>query len=414
VSEAFFVREFPNGLVFLGQRMEHVSSAAFSFLVPAGSSHDATGREGAAAILCDWCLRGAGQRDTRALNDALDSLGCQHSESVLSEHMHFSAAVLGRNLPGVLEVYADILRRPTLSDATFEPCRGLVQQELAGLEDEPMQKCSLLLRQRFYPYPLGRCLYGTPESLAAIVPADARAHVHRGFTPRGAMLAVAGNVDMEPLCEQVHRLFGDWPAAPDRPVETSQPAGGTVHLPKDSAQVHIAMAHRAVPTGDPRHYAARIAETVLSGGMSGRLFTEVREKRGLVYHVSTRYHSLKSHAGMFTYAATVPRKAQTTFEVVLGELRRLGEGIEPDEMARARTQLRSSLVMQGESTHVRAAALAQDWYHLGRLRSLREISDHIEKVTAEEVLGYLAEFPAKGLTLLVIGPEGLDAGLLNG
>jgi predicted Zn-dependent peptidase len=413
VAEEFLVREFPNGLTFLGQRMEQVSSAAMSLVTPCGASHDDAGCEGAAAIASEWCLRGAGGRDTRQLNDALDALGCQHGESALSEHIQFSAAALGRNLPAVLEIYADILRRPRLEDSTFEHCRALVLQELAGLEDEPMQKCSLLLRERFYPYPLGRNIYGTVESLQAMSVETGRRHVHRGLTPRGTILAVAGEVDLQGICDQAERLFGDWECHPQEPVRTTAAPGGVTRIDKESAQVHIAMAHPAAPMGDSRYYAARVAETVLSGGMSGRLFTEVREKRGLVYTVSTRYHSLKGYAGMFTYAATVPQKAQSTFEVTLRELQRLGEGIEPEEMTKARTQLRSALVMQGESTHARATAVSQDWYHLRRLRGLREISDNIEKVAVEGVLEYLRDFPARNFTVLVIGPEGLDTASLN-
>ena len=153
-----------------------------------------------------------------------------------------------------------------------------------------------------------------------------------------------------------------------------------------------------------------MAECILSGGMSSRLFTEVREKRGLVYHVSTHYGSLKGLAGMFTYAGTRPEVAQETFDVTVRELRRLSEGIEPDELARARTQLKSSLIMQGQSTIARADALAGDWYHLGRLRSLAEMSEAIDNVTAEHVLAYLRGYPAGDFTTLVIGPEPINTG----
>jgi predicted Zn-dependent peptidase len=158
---------------------------------------------------------------------------------------------------------------------------------------------------------------------------------------------------------------------------------------------------------DPRYYAARLAETILSGGMSSRLFSEVREKRGLVYSIGAHYHTLKDHAGLFTYAGTRPEVAQQTLDVTLGELHRLGEGVTEDEMARARTQLKAALVMQGESTPARANAIASDWYLLGRLRSLQEISDAIDAVVAEDVVGFLKEFPPSPLTVLVVGPEAL-------
>ena len=410
VAEALHVQEMPNGMTVVGQPMEQVSSAALSLLVPAGSAHDPTGTEGAAMIASEWCLRGAGSRDTRQLNEALDSLGCQHHEHVHGGHIQFSAALLGSNLSAALGIYADIVRRPRLEDATFEPCRALAVQDLASLEDEPAQKCTLLLRERFYPYPLGRCPYGTPQSLAAMTPAAIRQTVAEGFTPAGAILAVAGKYDWNSLCTTVAQSFGDW-SGPARRWPKAEPAiGGADHLAKSSAQVHIAMAHPAVPMSDPRYYAARLAETVLSGGMSSRLFTEVREKRGLVYHVSCHYHCLKAYAGMFTYAAAVPAKGQATLEVTAGEIRRLAEGIEDEEMDRARTQLKSALVMMGESTIARAAALASDWYHLGRLRPLDELSEAIERVGKEEVLAYARDFSPKRFTVLVIGPEALDVG----
>ena len=141
------------------------------------------------------------------------------------------------------------------------------------------------------------------------------------------MLAVAGKFDWSQLCDQIDKCFGDWVCPPlDKPAIT-KPVNGVTQIQKDSAQSHIAIAHKAANVGDANYYAARLAETVLSGGMSGRLFTEVREKRGLVYHVSSRYHSLKGHAGMFTYAGTTPEKAQQTL-VVDVEPQGLRRGIE--------------------------------------------------------------------------------------
>jgi len=407
VSEEFFVKVLANDLAVLGQRMDHVSSAAMMILVPAGASHDPADSPGTAAIASEWCLRGAGDRDTRQLNDALDSLGCQHGETVLSDHIQFAAAQLGRNLPDVLAIYRDILRRPRLEDAAFQPCRELALQDLNSLEDNPKHKCSVLLEEKFYPYPLGRSSYGTVESLQAMSAESVREQIAAYFSPRRTILAVAGSFDWGEFCELVERHFGDWPAGRAVPPATKPPAGGITHVSKDSAQQHIAMAHRAATLSDPRYYAVRVAEKILSGGMSGRLFTEVREKRGLVYHVSCRYHSLKHHAGMFTYAGTVPQRAAETFEVTVNELRRLADGITTEELARAKTQLKSDLIMQGESTSARAGALAGDWYHLGRLRTLEEISEAVDKISVEDVLAYLRDFPADDFTILVIGPEQL-------
>ena len=408
MSEEFFVHELANGMTLLGQKMPNVTSAAMTVLLPAGASHDADGAEGTASIAAEWCLRGAGDRDTRQLNDALDSLGCRHAENVQSQHIHFSSAQLGRNLPAALAIYADIVRRPQLTAQGFEPCRELVCQDLASLEDQPARKCNMLLQEKFYPQPLGRCIYGRENSLRKMSAETVRSHVQSVFTPVGAIMAAAGNIDWETFTSLAEKHFGDWQRREPRAVETHPPESGATHVKKDSAQSHIAMAHRSVPLGEPYYYAARMAECVLSGGMSSRLFTEVREKRGLVYHVSTHYNCLKGLAGMFTYAGTRPEVAQETFNVIVRELQRLAEGIESDELARSRAQLKSALIMQRQSTVARASALAADFYHLARLRSLAEMSQAIDAVTAEDVLAYLKDFPAKDFTTLVIGSEPID------
>jgi len=414
VSEKLFTKTLSNGLTLLGQQMPQVASAALALSIPSGAAHDPPQLAGAAAVAAEWRLRGAGDRDTRQLHDALDALGCQHGESVLGEHVQFTAAQLGRNLADVMDILGDIARRPRLADETFAPCRALVQQDLASLEDEPARKCNLLLRERFYPYPLGRCIYGSAESLAQMDPAAVRSHMQKAFGPAHAMLAVAGNVDWERFCDDAERVFGDWESQEYKPINPRPARPDVTHVRKESAQVHIALAHKAAPVCDADYYAARLAQTVLSGGMSSRLFTEVREKRGLVYHVSSRYHSLKTCAGMFTYAGTTPEKAQQTLEVTAGELRRLAEGVDDEEMTRARTQLKSGLVMQGESTQARSAALAGDWYHLGRLRTLDEIATAIDRVSRDEVLAYLRRFPAESFTVLYIGPNTLNTAGLTG
>lgn len=403
-----FIHELSNGLTLLGEPMENVASAAMTMLIPGGSAHDPAPLAGSASVACEWIFRGAGGRDSRQLNDALDALGCQHSENVLSEHMQFSTAQLGRNLPAVLEIYADILRRPQLQDATFDPCRALTLQDLASLEDEPSRKCVVLLREKFYPWPLGRNVYGREETLAALTPEAVRRHTLELMTPQQAILAVAGNIDWGVFCSQCEKLLGDWQGPWVNVPPLAAPDGGTTFIQKDSAQVQIALANRSVPASHRQYYAARMAESILSGGMSSRLITEVRDKRGLVYSVSSRYHTLKQHAGLFTTAGTTPSQAPQTLAVIVQVLRDLARGVHEDELKRSRTQLKSSLVMQGESSTSRAGALVGDWFHLRRVRTLEELSAAIDNVTAQDVLDHLQQCPADGFTVLLIGPEPLD------
>ncbi len=411
--EKFFVSEMPSGITLLGQQMDQVSSAAMILAVRAGAAYDPVGSEGSAAVLAEWVLRGAGDRNTRQLNDALDSLGCHHSETIRSEHLVFSASQLGRNLSEVLRIYADVFRRPRLENETFSPSRALTLQDLASLEDEPAKKCNMLLREKFYPYPLGRCVYGNPESLQALTTGAARSHARERLNPCGAILAVAGNINWESFRSQAEEHLADFTGANLEPPKTTPAHPGVTYIQKDSAQTHIALGQRSVTIDSDHYYSARIAETILSGGMSSRLFTEVREKRGLAYHVSARYHTLKHHAGLFTYAGTTPEKAQETFDVTVGELKRLAEGVTKEEMEIARTQLKSALIMHGESTGSRANALVSDWYHLHRLRTLCELSDAIDKVTVDDVLGYLSEYPPRDFTVLMIGPAPVETGAIG-
>ena len=409
MAEEFFVHEFDNGLTLVAQRMSQMSSVAVTIALPAGAAYDSPDSAGSAAVARNWLFRGAGERDTRALNDALDALGCQHSESVRSRRMVLDAALLGKNLPELLAIYADILRRPALPDEGFEPCRDLTQQALEGLADEPMRLCNLLIREKFFPSPLGRSPYGSVETLAGLTAEGLREHVRRRLTPSGTILAVAGSFEWDVLQATIGELLGDWTGEPIGDVAVTDAPRGVTHLAQATAQVQITLAYDAPIIRDDAYYPARIGQMVLSGGMGSRLFTEVREKRGLVYSVGASYHTLRDHAGLFTHAGTRPDLAQETFDVTLGELRRLGEGIGPGELERAKTQIKSALVMQGESTAARAAALAADWYHLGRLRPLAEIAGRISDVTAETVISYTEACPARRMTVLIMGPEPVDA-----
>lgn len=408
MPEKFFTHSYENGLSLVAQQIETVSSGAITIAVPAGASRDPADNQGAAAVGSYWLFRGAGKRNTRQLNDALDSLGCQHHESVQSEHLLLSAAQLGINLSSVIEIYGDILKEAHLSDDTFNPCRELVLQALDGLEDQPMEKCNAMIKEIFYPAPLGRNPLGKKELVQKLTPEMLRVHLQRHIGPAGTIIAVAGKFDWKELLESVGATFGDWKGS-DRPmVEVDKANGRAMHVEKQTAQVQIALAWPAATIRDKHYYAGRIVQMILSGGMGSRLFVEVREKRALVYAILARYHSLKDYAGIFVYAGTTPQRAQETLTVTIDVLQSLQKGIEQDELSRAQTQLKSALIMQGESTSARADALAGDFYHLGTLRSLDEISSAIDAVTIDDVMEYLQAYPVKNVTMITIGPEELD------
>jgi predicted Zn-dependent peptidase len=218
---------------------------------------------------------------------------------------------------------------------------------------------------------------------------------------------VAGNVEWQPLLDQVGRLFGDWQGGAEPELTLGRQPKPHEHLQKDTTQTQIGIAYPSVPIGHPDYYAAQGAVHVLSGGMSSRLFTEVREKRGLCYSVWASYQTFKDRGSILCYAGTTNERAQETFDVTLNELLRLQNGIEDEEVQRVQAGLKSSLIMQQESTNARAGALASDWYFLGRVRSFDEIQTAIDSLTPANIVTHLKKFPPKEFTIVTLGPQAL-------
>jgi predicted Zn-dependent peptidase len=379
-----------------------------NFLVPAGCIYDPPAHLGSASILSDLITRGAGARDSRQLTLALDNLGFDRDESVGTYHTRFWGATLARNLPAALEIYADILKRPHLPAGEIDAVKALAFQDLQSLEDEPRQKVLVELRRRHYPMPLGQDRRGTREGIESITEEVLRRRFERLFRPRGTILSVAGNIQWKALCDQVERLFGDWKERPDSTIELQPPALRQEHIYKETTQTQIGIAHTSVPIGDRDYYAAQGAVNVLSGGMSARLFTEVREKRGLCYAVWATYETFKDRASVLVYAGTTNERAQETLDVTLAELERLPLGIEPEEVERVQAGLKASLIMQQESTSARAGSLASDWFYLGRVRSFDEIQAAVNALTPGMIQNHLKRCPPEDFTIVTLGPKALN------
>jgi predicted Zn-dependent peptidase len=401
--------EYPNGLVLIAETMPGVQSAAFTFLLPAGAAFEPEGRGGAASMLAEWITRGAGDRDSRDLLTSLDNLGVSHGEGAQTVHTSVSAATLGRNLIPALGIYADILQRPHLDEEEIEPIRALSLQSLQSLEDDPGSKVIYELRKRHFPDPWGRPAPGTPEGVEAASAEELREFFRRAYRPNGAILGVAGAVDWPALRDAVGRLYGDWARRPD-PAVTSRPTGpGRDHILQETQQTQIAIAYPAVPLDHPEYYPARAAAAILGGYASARLFTEVREKRGLCYSVYASYDSLRDRAAVLCYAGTSTERAQETLDVTVAEVRRLADaGVEAEELDMMRAGLKSSLIMQQESSMSRSSALASDWYHLGRVRPLEEISSALDGLTPASVSAFAARQPLGEMTMLTLGPRALE------
>jgi predicted Zn-dependent peptidase len=407
VGQQVYQHTLANGMVLLAERMEHVRSAAINYLVPAGAAFDPPGRFGTATVLADLITRGAGDRDSRELSLALDNLGVDRDESVGALNMRFWGSTLARNTPAALDIFADIIRRPHFPEDELEAAQALALQDIVSLEDSPQQKVMVELRRRYYPPPLNRDRRGRAADIESLSIDDVKNQHRRLFRPNGAILSVAGNVEWEALKAQTQRLFGDWRPAESIEAVPENHTPQSTHLPKETQQTQIAFAWPSAPIGHADYYAARAAEGVLSGGMSARLFTEVREKRGLCYSVGVRHETFRDRGTMVGYAGTGSDRAQDTLDVTLAELRRLKDGVTEDEIDRVKAGLKSSLIMQEESTSARAGTIASDWYFLGRVRSFEEIQAVIDGLTPASILDYLEKYPVQGVTLVTLGPQPL-------
>jgi predicted Zn-dependent peptidase len=402
------VHTLANGMVLVGEPTEAVQSAALTFLVPCGYSTDPEVRLGLSSLLCDMILRGAGSRDSRALINDMEILGIERGESVGVSQTSLSAATLASNLDEALTIYADILQRPHLPSGQLDAGKLVCLQELRGIEDEPSQKLMVALRRRTYPDPWGRSSHGSETGINQSTAENVRDHWALGYRPNGTILGVAGNFDWQGVVERVEALFLDWQPAEIQTLVEKAPNSSDPHTAFAGNQCHIGLAFPCVPYRDPDYLRAWAAVGVLSGGMSSRLFTEVREKRGLCYTVSASLQTQRDRARVLCYAGTSAERAQETLDVTFAEVVRLGQGVESHELKRLKARIKSGLIMQQESTSARSASIARDWFHLDRVRPLEEVGEMVDELTADDINEYLTAHPPAGFTFATLGPQPLE------
>lgn len=394
-----------NGMVLLGERMPHVQSVSFQFLLPGGAALLPDGCSGAANIISDWMFRGTADRTSRQLVEALDSLGIHRSESTHAYHLSLSASLESGNLEDALSLYAEVILRSALNAGQFELSRQLAVSDLQGLDDDPRQKVMMLLIEQFYPDPLGRPAMGKMDELTALT-AQAAADIARAMiNPAEMIFSISGHYDFQAVCRQMESLFGGLDHGQSKTVTPVPKGREYVHYQGEGAQVHIGLMTPVPPINSDVYYELLTAVSILSGSMSSRLFTEVREKRGLCYAVGAKYRTLKDYAGISCYAGTTPDKAQETLEVTLDQFKQLRQGITEDELQRARVGLKTSLIMQTESTGARSSGIAADYFLLGHVRRPDEIRERIESLTVDRVLKVLNAYPFESFTAVTIGPR---------
>ena len=408
MTQTLHAHTFDNGLVLLAEPMNWLESTAFALLTPAGYVRDPDDKLGLANFTCELVQRGAGGMNNRQLVEALDRLGTDRSANVAANHMSFGGSTLAENLFRSLEIFSEMALHPHLPENQVEDARQVCLQELYAAEDDLAQKAILQLRHRHYGAPYGRRVQGDEASIQSFNRSDAAAYFARHFRPNRAILSVAGKFEWDKLKDHVESLFGSWEAGELSEIAEEAPEKGYEHISFDSSQTHICVAYPSVPFSHPDYFQVRGAVGVLSDGMSSRLFTEVRENRGLCYTVYASCHSLRERGSVIAYSGTSTDRAQETLDVLIQELKRLDEGVSNDELNRLKARIKSSLVMQQESCASRCSSMASDWYHLGRVMTMDEVKGIIDGLTCESISRYLKENPPRDFTVVTLGEQELE------
>lgn len=406
-------RRLSCGATLVCERMSGVRSSGLTWLVPAGSARDPDGRIGLSAMHAELLLRGAGSLDSRAQADAFDVLGVNRSTRVETFSTSVGGTMLGSRVDEALELIAEMVLRPRMDAESVEPVRALCVSSIEALADEPQDRVMVNLRAAHAPSPVNRSSRGTLEGVSAVGADEVLPAWRSRAAAEGSIIALAGDVDADAVERRLNGLLEGWGGrAAEVSVEGSGPRGYH-HEQEKTDQIHIAVAYDGPrETDEEASWLERMATAVLSGGMSGRLFTEVREKRSLCYSVWASYGAEREYGRTVAYAGTTPERAQETLEVLMNELRRIGRGegeVTEEELERARVGMKSRLVFSGESSSARATALAHDVRKLGRARSLDEMAARIDQVELGALNGYLAGRELGRVTVATIGPKELRA-----
>jgi predicted Zn-dependent peptidase len=374
-----------------------------------GAKDDPEDRLGITRIAEDVLFKGTPSRDARAIFDAFDTLGIRRSSATAVEHTTFQAQMLPINLKPALELYAEFFRSASFPDSQVEIAKTITLEELKRLEDEPMQQALYLAHQVGLGSPMGRVPLGEPDTVSVITPTGVRRHWDTHCTPSNLLISVAGGLTCDEMFSIINEVFGSWEGEATENLASQKVtiAERSEHHAKESEQTQIVLLYGGTPRGHELYYPAQLALGILSGGGSSRLFTEVREKRGLAYSVAAFYRA-RRHGGLVTlYAGTTANRAQETLDVCQQEIARLAKDVSQEELTRAKTVTKGSLFTTGDLPEGRASGILEDLFLQNRARSIDEIATAVDAVTLDQIKQYLAAYPPAPSTLVVLGPKPL-------
>lgn len=399
------IRHLPNGLTVIYEPMPWLLSTAVTLSVPYGSGNDPDTLVGAHMVATEWLHRGAGERNAKELADYFDSFGATWTVNPGRERLTMNARSLSTDVAHVFHGLASMMIEPQFTSAEFTRARKAIREQLRARDDDYTSKLIDTLLAELVSGPLGRSSLGTLSTLDDLTEQAVREHAQQYISPLGAVLSIAGGGEAAELFALAETHFGNWAGVASEPVPARVRHGSEAHLTEQTEQVHIAFGWAGVNPQDPHEaMLAQFVAHVLSGGMGARLFTEVREKRGLVYAVSASYNPIADHGLYIGYAGTTPNRAEETMSVYQDVVHSLFAGITEDEFARAQTGLLASVVMGGESPGARAGRLANGWVRRKAVRTLPEVQHAIETTTISDVNNFIEHRFTFDPVVVTLGP----------
>ncbi len=404
-------RRLSNGVRVVSERMESVKSVSIGVWVKVGSRDEADPERGLSHFLEHMFFKGTARRSAREIAREIDGLGGELNAFTSREGTTLYTKVLDQHLPQAVEVLADIFLNSVFDKKEIEKEKSIVLEEIKMVEDDPEDLVHDLHTERFWEgHPLGRPILGTVETVTGLTRDRIVEFLRRHYEPSRVVIAVSGRFDPASLLALLERAFGGFGnGAARRTRPAQQPPRNTpaTYLRRKSLeQIHLCIGAAGLPQDHPERYALYALNTLLGGGVSSRLFQEVRENRGWAYAIYSSIAAYRDAGLCSIYAATSPQNAGKVVRAVLKEVKALRkDGPDSEELRRAKEHMKGSLMLSLESTSSRMSRLAKDEIYFGRYIPLEEVISRIDEVSPEGVRKLAGElFDRRGLALTALGP----------
>ena len=398
----------PSGLRIVSERMTHAATVSLGIWIGAGSRDELPHEHGLAHLLEHMAFKGTARRSALQIAEEIESVGGDLNAATSVEYTCYTARVLGEDLPLAVDILADILTAPALTEEELAREKGVILQEIGAVNDTPDDLVyDRFLQAAFPEQPLGRPILGTAQTVAGFTPEAIRAYLARHYHAGNMVLAAAGAVDHAELVALAEAALVTLPAAPSpipAPRDGARYHGGEARIEGDEEQVHLVLGFPGKPFRDGAHYPLQIFSSVLGGGLSSRLFQEVREKRGLAYAIDA-FHWPFSDCGVFGISAgTAPEDVGTLTEVAFDCLRQAAEDVSEAEVARARAQMKVGLLASLESPGGKLEQMARQVLVFGRALPREELARRLDAVTLDQVREAGRALLGGHLTVAAVGP----------